>query len=107
MAVKSPQSIENKRIDHDVLYLVRLFFFHSAQRARWAAAIFLRAAPDIGLRTLGARERLAFPSGPPRPPRAANAAFSRSISPCTRCFSFRSFRITPVRFVIVPLGQAL
>ena len=30
-----------------------------------SAAIFLRAAADIGLRTLGARERLAFPSSPP------------------------------------------
>src|SRR5208282_2965284 len=89
------------------LQLVRLFFFHLAQRARWAAAIFLRAAADMGLRTLGMRDPLDFRSSPPRLPRAANAAFRCSISPCTRCFSFRSFRIIPVRFVIVPLGQAL
>ena len=40
------------------IHLIRLFFFHFAQRARWAAAIFLRAAADMGLRTLGARKRL-------------------------------------------------
>src|SRR5208282_4102639 len=89
------------------IHLVRLFFFHFAQRARWAAAIFSRAAADMGRSTLGARERLAFPSRPARLPRAANAALSRSISPCTHCFSFCSCRVTPVRFVMVPLGQAL
>ena len=54
-------------------HLVRLFFFHFAQRERWAAAIFLREAADIGLRTLGMRDPLDFRSSPPRLPRPANS----------------------------------
>ena len=36
------------------LHLPRLAAFHFAQRARWAAAIRLRAAADMGLRFLPA-----------------------------------------------------
>jgi hypothetical protein len=43
-----------QRLSSSLNYLLRLAAFHFAQRARWAAAIRLRAAADIGLRFLGA-----------------------------------------------------
>jgi hypothetical protein len=83
-------------------YLFRLAAFHFAQRARWAAAIRLRAAADIGLRPLGLRIPFDFLSEVPRLPKAANAAFSRAISPCTRFLSFLNCRTTPVSLGMVP-----
>jgi hypothetical protein len=88
-------------------YLRRRAAFHFAQRARWAAAIRLRAAVDIGLRFFGSRIPLDFPPTPPRLPKAANAAFSCCITPCTRSLSFRNCWTTPFRFSMVPLGRAL
>src|SRR5713101_2803302 len=63
-------------------YLFRLAAFHFAQRARWAAAIRLRAAADMVLRFLTsvqARPTLpTVPRKPPRLPRAFKASSSCS-----------------------------
>ena len=89
MALRSPQSVENTRIDGAIPHLVRLFFFPFAQRARWAAAIFLRAALDMGLRTWGMRDPLDFAPAPrhfPGPPtRRLAAPFlrARAVFPCS------------------------
>ena len=82
--------------------------FHLAQRARWAAAIRLRAAADIGLRfPLVVRARTDPRFSPPTPPRAFKAVSNCSSLLCTCALSFSNCRTALVRFSMSPLGQEL
>lgn len=67
-------------------YLFRCAAFHFAQRARWAAAIRLRAAADIVLRFLpGVFARAALPTRPRKLLTPLNAFKASSICSILRC----------------------
>ena len=90
------------------VHLLRLAAFHFAQRARWAAAIRLRAAADMVLRflaTVGTPVELRF--GLTSLPRTFKAVSNPSTSLRARSLSFFNCPSTVVRLSMVPLGQAL
>jgi hypothetical protein len=84
-------------------YLLRLAAFHFAQRARWAAAIRLRAAADITLGFMpSVRARPTFPLDSPRPASAlrAESNCSNFLRACS--LSFFNCRTALARFIMIP-----